>query len=135
MKKTKDKEKKKKSPDFSKVAARMSRRNVRAPSGRKVLDCGDAISKLLAGHNEKGMCELVQRLVNIVRSYPDENMGKLAEEIEKQKLTSSRTAFNPYRKLNIGMRRMNFGNKLRGCFSRLNVKKELTEEIVEKVLH
>lgn len=123
----------KKSLDFKEIAAKMTRREIKAPSGRKVLDCGDLIAAALAGKTEKEIVETLNRVCQIAIVHGDDSLATFAEELEKSGLLSTRSAFRAYRRLNLGMRRMNIGNRVRGCLTRAGVNDKLTKTIFAKV--
>ena len=96
-------------PDYT----RYTKHNVKSPSGRKALDINDAAAGLLRGHDISDCYFIVAK-----------NMAKLDAAIDPEVLEKELIA--QYEHLNVGMQRMNLGNRLRkamGTYGNLNAHK------------
>lgn len=96
-------------PDYT----RYTKHEVKSPSGRKALDINDAAAALLRGHDISDCYFIVAK-----------NMAKLDTSINADAMEKELIA--QYEHLNIGMQRMNLGNRLRkamGTYGNLNAHK------------
>lgn len=96
-------------PDYT----RYTKHEVKSPSGRKALDINDSAAALLRGHDISDCYFIVAK-----------NMAKLDKTLDPEVVEKELT--KQYKHLNIGMQRMNLGNRLRkamGTYGNLNAHK------------
>ncbi len=96
-------------PDYT----RYTKHDVKSPSGRKALDINDSAAALLRGHDISDCYFIVAK-----------NMAKLDKSLDAEVVEKELT--KQYQHLNIGMQRMNLGNRLRkamGTYGNLNAHK------------
>lgn len=99
-------------PDYT----RYTKHDVKSPSGRKALDISDAAADLLRGQDISDCYFIVAKHIAAASG------GKRANDVDviEKELTAK------YQHLNIGMQRMNLGNRLRklmGIYGHLNAHK------------
>lgn len=97
-------------PDYS----RYVKHDIKSPSGRKALDINDKVADLLRGHDISDCHYIVAKNMAAVKGET-----RTADEIEKELVKQ-------YQHLNVGMQRMNLGNRLRkilGTYGNLNAHK------------
>ncbi len=96
-------------PDYT----RYTKHDVKSPSGRKALDINDSAAALLRGHDISDCYFIVAK-----------NMAKLDKTLDAEVVEKELN--KQYQHLNIGMQRMNLGNRLRkamGTYGNLNAHK------------
>jgi hypothetical protein len=102
-------------PDYD----RYIKHDTRSPSGRKALDIGDEAAAILRGQHIDDCYFIVAKNLAKADGVADDEAGVNIAEIEKE-------LKDKYAHLNIGMQRMNLGNRLRkalGTYGNLNAHK------------
>jgi len=112
------------------MVSTMPRINIRLGKSRRIYDCGDVVAQALSGKTRSELGELIGEIYERCRRSEKPALIVMARELELMRLTSKFNAFHGYSKLNFGLQRINFGNRIRNAIRRSGATLDESIEIV-----